>query len=148
MLQDSGGYETALDPWIDALFAALPSVVATGVPPRPSMSPSEPPKFYVRTSATATDTPATTCNGEQAAEAPGGHFRAACRASAAFSVLGGVAAGSQPWSALSRLSASPSKQDGQQKDCSSATRSIESPFWAEVVKTKRLTAADHWQVNW
>lgn len=163
MLQDSGGYEAALDPWIDTLFAALPSVFPKASAARPTTAPAETPKVYVRASRPAADTSnaATFANSEATiavpAESRRTHFRAACSAAAAFSALAGIASGSKPWSASPLLEVVPdgeqpgiesSVAQSQQEGSSCVLRSIDSPFWAEVVKTERLTAADHWQVRY
>lgn len=160
MLQDSGGYETALDPWIDNLFVALPSVFPRAVASRPTTAPAETPKMYVRACQPSTmdtsGTPvATNSEGASAerAEPEKEHFRAACRAAAAYRDLAGIASGAKPWGASPLLDTAPvsdkariSPPTGGHGSSSCTSRSFANPFWAAVVKSDRLTAADHWQV--
>lgn len=161
VLQDAGGYETTLDPWIDSLFAALPSVFTKAVAGRPATAPPETPKICVRAcQPTAIDTSVTSvaANSEgvstERAERKEEHFRAACSAAAAYAELSGIASGARPWSASPLLDMSPAEDNqgmppsrGAQEAPSSVSRSIANPFWAEVVESGRLTAADHWQVR-
>jgi hypothetical protein len=149
--------------WLDKLFAALPSVFPKAAAVRPTKLPVETPKIYVRTCSAAAEASSTATSASSARSSAGTadhqheHFRAACRASAAFSALAGIAAGSRPWNSSLLLNGVPGGEQlgkessndaqAQPESFNSASRSIESPLWSEVVRTERLTAADHWQVQ-
>lgn len=135
-MQATSGYEAALDPWMVSLFSALgvlfPSAPAIG-PARAaglcrySVSTSVPPTLAANV---ATDS---------------GIFEQACKASGAFQQLAAVAAGTAPdWPPAAPRGAPGEPSSG--KPASPPPPSLQAPFWAPVTCSRRITAADHWQV--
>lgn len=103
---------------LGVLFPSAPTVT-----PAPAPGPC---RYSVRT--TFAQTPAETSADDSSV------FKRACEASAAFQQLAAVAAGTSPVVPRNGTPATPTPP------C------LQAPFWATVTCSRRITAADHWQV--
>ena len=144
-MQDPGGYEAALDPWLEEL---LPAVLASGcstplpcLPGNQSSSQSHQLKFHVEVQQRSA------ANGNAQKSQSEDIFRPACAAAADFAALSATASGiaaAHPGS-VGHPSASSEVPANGHTHSGAATSS--QPYWAPVATTWRLTAQDHWQVG-
>lgn len=131
-MQANSGYEAALDPWTASLFDALQVLFPSRPPGRPA-----PRLRQCRFTATVSH-PDTS-----AAKAPveASLFQQACAASATFQELSATATGTRASALPGTPSPPPNGAPARpQRPC------LRAPFWAAVSTSRRITAADHWQV--
>eukprot|EP00892_Ulva_mutabilis_P003315 jgi/Ulvmu1/1355/UM011_0083.1 len=128
--QATSGYEATLDPWMQELFKSLAVLFTSRGTPKSGTASPRPCRYSVHIgSPEAVDAQRI---GETSL------FGQACAASAQFQQLAAVAAGVN---AAAPLAPVPARAPHVP-----SSPCLMTPFWATVSASRRLTAADHWQV--